>query len=298
MTELQCWIFQSDSLVAFENSKPKYTPSIAKIVAKIHTLRAPIRKDGANWLFDTMSNWYESVSEAKSTILPTSKDPLVAKVLSHDYLEEMNWLRNVLPMINSPVVFCHNDLQGGNLLLKRGPGSMDERIVAIDYEFCGYNYRAFDIANVWAEFSYDYTSNSNYPYYFVDESKYPSRDQQVRSVKDIEFLSFRLPFQILFLKAYLEQIRNEQADSKHWIPEGDDEAVEQLLTEIDLFAAVPYLFWTLWCIHNAVTSDIQFGYWVSIRDEAMAIDLFSCLVTALCNREIHKILEKERMDEA
>lgn len=50
-------------------------------------------------------------------------------------------------------VLCHNDLLGGNILLY--PAAQDEqvgsaaamKVMLIDYEYCMYNYRAFDIAN-------------------------------------------------------------------------------------------------------------------------------------------------------
>ncbi len=54
--------------------------------------------------------------------------------------------RDFLAESDSPVVFCHNDTQGGNILLRKDDSlSMEERLMIIDYEFCGYNYRAYDI---------------------------------------------------------------------------------------------------------------------------------------------------------
>jgi len=46
-------------------------------------------------------------------------------------------------------VLCHNDLLAGNILLtsKEINGLLENRAVLIDYEYCMYNYRAFDIAN-------------------------------------------------------------------------------------------------------------------------------------------------------
>jgi thiamine kinase-like enzyme len=47
-------------------------------------------------------------------------------------------------------VLCHNDVLSGNVLLEPttdGQISGDPKITLIDYEYSGYNYRAFDIAN-------------------------------------------------------------------------------------------------------------------------------------------------------
>ena len=62
--------------------------------------------------------------------------------------------------VNSPIVFSHNDLQGGNILCRQltekeeriGRSSTDDsncegRLTVIDFEFCSYNFRAYDIAN-------------------------------------------------------------------------------------------------------------------------------------------------------
>jgi choline/ethanolamine kinase len=55
---------------------------------------------------------------------------------------------------------------------------MDAKLVVIDYEFCSYNFRAFDIANHLTEWIFDY-NNKDYPYYFIAKDKFPGRDTMV-----------------------------------------------------------------------------------------------------------------------
>ncbi len=56
--------------------------------------------------------------------------------------------RDFLRRARSPVVFCHNDVQGGNVLLRKDASRPDqERVMIIDYEFCGYNYRGYDLVS-------------------------------------------------------------------------------------------------------------------------------------------------------
>jgi choline/ethanolamine kinase len=78
-------------------------------------------------------------------------------------------------------VFCHNDLQEGNILLRLDAHlsrlSRPE-LVVIDFEFCSYNYRGFDVANHMCEWLYDYT-NENPPYFWVSHDNFPSLRQQV-----------------------------------------------------------------------------------------------------------------------
>lgn len=73
-------------------------------------------------------------------------------------------------------MFSHNDLQGGNILLRQDTD--EESIVVIDYEYCSYNYRGFDLANHFIEWVYDYTHPVP-PNFIVTKERYPSRSQMV-----------------------------------------------------------------------------------------------------------------------
>ena len=90
--------------------------------------------------------------------------------------------REFLVSIKSPVLFCHNDLQEGNILLRldsRESNQTEPELVVIDFEFCSYNYRGFDIANHMCEWIYDYT-NDNAPYFWAAHDRFPTIEQQVR----------------------------------------------------------------------------------------------------------------------
>ena len=83
--------------------------------------------------------------------------------------------------VKSPVVFCHNDLQEGNILLRldnQESQVSQPELVVIDFEFCSYNYRGFDFANHMCEWLYDY-SNENPPYFWVHRDNCPSPKQEV-----------------------------------------------------------------------------------------------------------------------
>lgn len=87
--------------------------------------------------------------------------------------------RNHLSKIYSPVVFCHNDLQQGNILRREDqPKHSSTGLVLIDFEYCSYNFRGFDLANHFIEWMYDYT-NPEYPHYHVNKKNYCSVEQMV-----------------------------------------------------------------------------------------------------------------------
>lgn len=53
-------------------------------------------------------------------------------------------------------------------------------LVVIDFEYCAYNHRGFDLANHFAEWRYDYT-NPEWPHFYRDIGE-PTLEQKVGSV--------------------------------------------------------------------------------------------------------------------
>ncbi len=124
--------------------------------------------------------------------------------------------------MNSPLVFCHNDLQGGNILVRNDVDlnkSIDDSIVVIDYEFCCYNYRGFDIANHLCEWTYDYNRSDN-PFFTLKEENYPSKEKQVwQGDESLLIKLFRSKgfsfcnFQFDFFRIYLQQYNSDDPHS-------------------------------------------------------------------------------------
>ena len=68
-------------------------------------------------------------------------------------------------------------MQEGNILMVKE--CSPPRLALIDFEYCSYNYRAFDLANHFMEWTYDYTIEE-FPHFKASPSDYPSSEQQVR----------------------------------------------------------------------------------------------------------------------
>lgn len=100
-----------------------------------------------------------------------------------------------------------------------------------DFEYCSYNYRAFDIANHFLEWTYDYTE-SNEPFFKATPEAYPNEMQRLN-----------------FVKTYLNEM-------------GSTENPHAVLKEVKVFTLASHFFWGLWSIVNAISSKIPFGYWV------------------------------------
>lgn len=66
--------------------------------------------------------------------------------------EEYKLLKDNLIKLDSPIVYSHNDLLLTNILYDKNVNT----VTFIDFEYTGFNYQAFDIANHFAEFAGNY----------------------------------------------------------------------------------------------------------------------------------------------
>eukprot|EP00929_Paragymnodinium_shiwhaense_P028965 TRINITY_DN16704_c0_g1_i2.p1 TRINITY_DN16704_c0_g1~~TRINITY_DN16704_c0_g1_i2.p1 ORF type:complete len:493 (-),score=115.42 TRINITY_DN16704_c0_g1_i2:313-1791(-) len=146
-----------------------------------------------------------------------------------EMVEEARWLCNYLQTTKSTsvkgsgmdVVFSHNDSQENNIL------QTQYGLRLIDFEYAGYNYQAYDIANYFVEFTMDYTEK-RWPYYSTNLSAYPSVDSQR-----------------LFISVYLSEYLETNV-----LPH-DDEYVLPLLETVQKFNLVSHLLWGLWSVVRA-----------------------------------------------
>ena len=81
--------------------------------------------------------------------VPIQQRLLKENLFSLDELnEEVSFLRERLTNVKSPVVFCHNDGMPANMVLKE-----DQTVALIDLEYGGPNHAAYDLANLFNEYS-------------------------------------------------------------------------------------------------------------------------------------------------
>lgn len=77
-------------------------------------LQVPLHKE-PRWLWDTMGKWLQT----SDNIIKRNKIPACAKSLLKivDLHKEAEWLKTKIREQNYKVVFCHNDMQEGNILM-------------------------------------------------------------------------------------------------------------------------------------------------------------------------------------
>uniref|UniRef100_A0A671DQL5 ethanolamine kinase n=1 Tax=Rhinolophus ferrumequinum TaxID=59479 RepID=A0A671DQL5_RHIFE len=154
-----------------ELAEPVLSAAIATKMAQFHGMEMPFTKE-PHWLFGTMERYLKQILD-----LPPTGRPQMNLLEMYNLKDEMGNLRKLLDSTPSPVVFCHNDIQEGNILLLSEPENADS-LMLVDFEYSGYNYRGFDIGNHFCEWVYDYT-HEEWPFYKAQPADYPTRAQQV-----------------------------------------------------------------------------------------------------------------------
>uniref|UniRef100_A0A8C0E879 Ethanolamine kinase n=1 Tax=Bubo bubo TaxID=30461 RepID=A0A8C0E879_BUBBB len=227
----------SRKLSTEELSLPDISAEIAEKMARFHGMKMPFNKE-PKWLFGTMEKYLNQVLRIKFT--RESRTRKLNKLLSYNLPQEMKNLRAMLEATFSPVVFCHNDCQEGNVLLLEGrENSENQKLMLIDFEYSSYNYRGFDIGNHFCEWMYDYTYEK-YPFFKASVLKYPSKKQQLHFISS-------------YLSAFHDGFENLSNEEKSKLE-------EEVLIEVNRFALASHFFWGLWSIIQAKISSIEFGY--------------------------------------
>uniref|UniRef100_A0A669B2M8 Ethanolamine kinase n=1 Tax=Oreochromis niloticus TaxID=8128 RepID=A0A669B2M8_ORENI len=216
-------------------SDPAISAEIATKLARFHNMVMPFNKK-PKWLFGTIDKYMEQVMNI--SFVRDAHVKKYKKLMKLDLPAELRSLRALLAATPSPVVFCHNDVQEGNILmLEDGKHSSAERLMLIDFEYSSYNYRGFDFGNHFCEWMYDYTYNE-WPFYKATPENYPTREQQ-----------------LLFIRSYLAE---QHKDTNVAVDQTQIE--EDLIIEANRYALASHFLWGLWSIIQAKISKIEFGY--------------------------------------
>ena len=209
------WLDGYRPLMVDELSQPDNSKQIAQQLAKLHTQFHPSGSNKEAGMWDQLNSWMkQSLDNEKYPFKNGRKDEERANALFDlkELQKELNDCQtNGSIPLDAKVVFCHNDLLAANIMIN--PQTRD--IQLIDFEYGGYNFAAFDIANHFNEWAGG-TDNGK-PIY----SKFPTREQR-------EF----------FLQSYLG-------------PGTSPNTLHALLAEVDAFVLVNHLYWGLWAVNQA-----------------------------------------------
>lgn len=110
------------------------------MLAKVHSLQVPIRKEHSTFLTVSKTHLEGVYSDDRAEkIIAKLKLPFLSKV---DVREEYEDLERRVEAANVKTVFCYNDFRGSNILVSQTePG----KILFTDLEYAGYGPRGLDI---------------------------------------------------------------------------------------------------------------------------------------------------------
>lgn len=267
------------SLTCDELMNHEISSIIARKLALVHSLDVPIDKSNT-WLKERYYEWLEFINEQEkppkfSEGTRQSTIDIANQLLTIDFEQETKFLLDVIEKTQSPTVFSHNDLHQGNILLAKYSKrrlTSEERVVFIDFEYCSYNYRAYDIANHFCEWCFEYDT-PDYPHFMFFADRFPSvgiqrdfvRDYSIQSKQSSDSSkSFQNGAIVENNKAHCDSgSTNDSKLNGHSKNKNKNQETENLLREIQPFFMAANLLWTLWCVKSAYSSTIRFGYWVS-----------------------------------
>jgi choline/ethanolamine kinase len=229
------FLVDSRTLSTPEYASYEYLHMVAELLGKFHAVSSSLlplcTTEGEHSLLrERLLQWYDIASKTKfegdDAESKRKQRKLVELDLPGALVKEIAWLLDEIATVKSPVVFCHCDLQDGNVLLH------DNKMSMIDFEYSDRLERGFDLGNCFCEMSLDYKV-SGYPGFVVNPDMFPDEEKQIK-----------------FLEAYAKGAGMEFSPQVR----------QQLLREANVFVMCSHLHWSIWSVIQAQTSTIEFGY--------------------------------------
>ncbi|CAN4127890.1 unnamed protein product [Withania somnifera] len=147
------------TLTPSDMKNPKLAAEIAKQLRKFHQVEIPGSKEPQVW--NDVLKFFKNASTLQFD--EGEKKIKYDTISFQEVHNEIIKLKELTDRLNAPVVFAHNDLLSGNLMLNEDK----EKLYLIDFEYGSYNYRGFDIGNHFNEYAgYD----CDYSLYVVSPS--------------------------------------------------------------------------------------------------------------------------------
>ncbi|KAF3453676.1 hypothetical protein FNV43_RR04117 [Rhamnella rubrinervis] len=204
------------TLTPLDMRTPKLAAEIAKQLRKFHEVEVPISREPLLWI--DLVKFFEKASVLQFN--DSEKQRVYETISFKEVHKEILEIKELTGHFNAPVVFAHNDLLSGNIMVNE----KEDKLYFIDFEYACYNYRGFDIGNHFNE----------YAGFDCDISLYPNKNEQYN-----------------FFRHYL------QPDNPLEVSEKD---LEALYVETSTFMLASHLLWSLWGLIQAQTSPIDFDY--------------------------------------
>ena len=191
----------------------------------------PIKKTG-NWIFEFFDDTLKNIDKNFPSI-QLLEECNCETMMKYDIREDIHWIKNIIIKTGSPIVFCHNDFRGSNIMITESNNNDNENkeMILCDFEYSAYGFRGFDFGAIFSEWGRtlnDYKTLHNFP----EDSKI-------------------IPFIEEYITQSIEIFGKEYYDNKN-------NSVENILKETKLFTLVSNLFFISLGFKDEEALDIQF----------------------------------------
>jgi choline/ethanolamine kinase len=218
-----------DQLSNEDCANPDVMARFARKLAKLHSLKVPVKKTPKNLVRIIRDNFEKHWPNYRDFMIEREYPPgtteemkkAVQFSIDYDWFKLIDWFEQTLSTVRTRVVFTHNDMNRANCMVH--PTRTDEdKLVLLDFEFCGYNHRGCDIGHHFKNRSIDVKKFTEGENAFDSTIPYPSEEERRH-----------------FVKAYLE-IAKESYDD----PDESLDNEDQLLLEAEFYGGLYALFFT------------------------------------------------------
>lgn len=135
---------------------------VALTIAKLHQMnQIPIAKNG-RFLHEKIETFKELTERRSQRTLTAFNEEMTNQLrqqnlISFDLIQELEYVHQLLSDCSEPLVFSHNDISLSSMLWRKDQlkdqNTFQTKLMLINYDLCGYNFRAFDLAN-WLNSAY------------------------------------------------------------------------------------------------------------------------------------------------
>lgn len=216
---LEEYIHRARPVELEEMTKVSVLDGVAKEMAKLHAFTPSKAMERKSEIWTCLDSWIEEVKQMDIVV-----DSVQLNISS--YIKAVQQAKQIVAM-DADIVFAHNDLLSGNIMQCSDDGS----IRLIDFEYSGFNYRAYDIGNFFAETMGGTQTGIVHPNLYVSVSK-----------------------RRRFCQKYLYHLSKDENE------EPSDEEVDLLLKKTDDFVLISHLYWGFWGLVQSKCSTVNFPY--------------------------------------
>ncbi|KAF0986498.1 hypothetical protein HZS_6257 [Henneguya salminicola] len=240
---------ESRALSVAELREGSYLERIARKMAKFHLLEIPFDKR-PKYITRFVEKYLPHIHRAfeNNEDMTQRQKEIINTLASRNVIKEYEDLKVALEKMNSLTVYCHNDVQEGNLLVLPSNYSSPqlEQIMVIDFEYSYYGYRGYDIGNHFCEFIMQNVSDKPLGFDY-DPGCYPTHQQQ-------------MAFAEAYLNCISEELKNSNDSSRNYFLTSPD----SLIKEANHHSLMSHLFWGFWGVAQHYLSHIDFPFLVRI----------------------------------